>query len=226
MTDDSRLVPRNRGTHGSVDRYTLTELTEAADVSVRTVRYYIAEGLLPPPVSAGPQSHYTQGHLDRLLLIGRLKASYLPLREIRRELAGLDDDEVHDLVHEPAATARTLMEADPIYRSTAVPPMSEPERPRDSAADYISRVMARTAGQQGEQSDDPWRQPPQPAIGRVAFSPLSPAEPSPASHYPSPGVWRRVPLSDDAELLIREEAYQRKRDRVDWLMRWARKVFG
>lgn len=37
--------------------------------------------------------------------------------------------------------------------------------------------------------------------------------------------WRRVPLGDDAELLIRESVYQRRRDRVDWLVAWARKVF-
>jgi hypothetical protein len=35
-----------------------------------------------------------------------------------------------------------------------------------------------------------------------------------------------VPLGDDAELLIREDAYQRKQERVEWLVRWARKVFG
>ena len=44
---------------------TLAELTEAADVSVRTVRYYIAEGLLPPPEGSGPGSAYARGHLDR-----------------------------------------------------------------------------------------------------------------------------------------------------------------
>lgn len=50
----------------------LTELTAAADVSVRTVRYYIGEGLLPPPEGAGPGSSYGRGHLDRLRLIQRL----------------------------------------------------------------------------------------------------------------------------------------------------------
>ncbi|MDP9366568.1 MAG: MerR family transcriptional regulator, partial [Chloroflexota bacterium] len=75
-------------------RLGLKELTEAAGVSVRTVRYYIAEGLLPPPAGAGPGSHYTAAHLDRLRLIARLKAAYLPLKEIRRRLAGQDDAEV------------------------------------------------------------------------------------------------------------------------------------
>ncbi|MGH2535445.1 MAG: MerR family transcriptional regulator [Thermomicrobiales bacterium] len=217
MTHDPGLT-----TH---DRYSLTELTEAAGVSVRTVRYYIAEGLLPPPVSAGPHSHYTRGHLDRLLLIGRLKASYLPLREIRRELAGLDDVEVHRLVADSVEAAGVLMEAETIDHDAAASPPRPAAPPRDSAADYVSRVMAQASGRQTGEADDPWRQL-QPAIGRVAFSPLSPAEPSPITHHPVSGTWRRVPLSDDAELLIREEAYTRKRDRVDWLVRWARKVFG
>src|SRR5688572_13071844 len=73
---------------------TLAELTDAADVSVRTVRYYIAEGLLPPPEGAGPASAYSAGHLARLRLIQRLKEAYLPLKEIRLRLAGLEDDEV------------------------------------------------------------------------------------------------------------------------------------
>src|SRR4051812_15528391 len=72
-------------------RYSLQELTRAANVSVRTVRYYIAEGLLPPPVSAGARSFYGEPHLDRLRLIGLLKDSFLPLKEIRRRLTGLDD---------------------------------------------------------------------------------------------------------------------------------------
>src|SRR5918993_4111244 len=77
---------------------TLGELTAAADVSVRTVRYYIAEGLLPPPEGSGPGSAYNQGHLNRLRLIQRLKEAYLPLKEIRRRLSGLSDDEVRSLL--------------------------------------------------------------------------------------------------------------------------------
>ena len=80
------------------ERLTLGELTAATDVSVRTVRYYIAEGLLPPPEGSGPRSAYNQGHLDRLRLIQRLKEAYLPLKEIRRRLSGLSDDEARKLL--------------------------------------------------------------------------------------------------------------------------------
>ena len=57
---------------------TLRELTDAAGVSVRTVRYYIAEGLLPPPEGSGPASAYTAAHLDRLRLIHQLQGGLSP----------------------------------------------------------------------------------------------------------------------------------------------------
>src|SRR5215213_5876775 len=87
----------DRATVGT-ERLTLSELTAAADVSIRTVRYYIAEGLLPPPEGSGPGSSYTRGHLDRLRVIQRLKEAYLPLKQIRRRLSGLADDEVRSLL--------------------------------------------------------------------------------------------------------------------------------
>ncbi|MGI9252815.1 MAG: MerR family transcriptional regulator [Thermomicrobiales bacterium] len=85
-------------TRTSDTRLSLAELTEAANVSVRTVRYYIAEGLLPPPLGSGPASFYTPAHRERLQLIGRLKDAYLPLKEIRRRLAGVEDAELPALL--------------------------------------------------------------------------------------------------------------------------------
>lgn len=68
------------------DPLDLTELADRAGVSIRTVRYYIQQGLLPKPEARGPGAHYTEEHLDRLLLIKRLQREHLPLAEIRRVL--------------------------------------------------------------------------------------------------------------------------------------------
>jgi DNA-binding transcriptional MerR regulator len=185
--------------------YTLNELTEAAGVSVRTVRYYIAEGLLPPPIGAGPGSAYTQGHLDRLQVIGRMKASYLPLREIRRHLAGLSDQEVRALA---AETVEDQADAALAFS------IREPEL--DSAASYLARVTG-----------SPPSMPPPLAAPRGMRGTTPGAHPAArGTQHAALDTWRRVPLSDDAELLIREDAYQRKHERVEWLVRWARKVFG
>jgi DNA-binding transcriptional MerR regulator len=86
------------GTGNGDTRYSLADLTDRAGVSVRTVRYYIAEGLLPPPLGSGPASFYTQAHLDRLRLIGKLKDAYLPLKEIRKRLDGVEDAELPGLL--------------------------------------------------------------------------------------------------------------------------------
>ena len=68
------------------DPLDLTELADRAGVSIRTVRYYLQQGLLPKPEARGPGAHYTEEHLDRLLLIKRLQREHLPLAEIRRVL--------------------------------------------------------------------------------------------------------------------------------------------
>ncbi|MCA9878724.1 MAG: hypothetical protein KC442_13110, partial [Thermomicrobiales bacterium] len=50
-----------------------------------------------------------------------------------------------------------------------------------------------------------------------------------SDQVPDEGVstlWRRIPLGEDAELVISERAYTRHRERIEWLIRWARKVFA
>ena len=43
------------------DRYSLTELADLAGVTPRTVRYYLAQGLLPAVGQSGPGSKYDAG---------------------------------------------------------------------------------------------------------------------------------------------------------------------
>ena len=76
----------------------LAQLCGAADVTPRTVRYYIQQGLLPAPETRGPGAHYHEGHLARLRLIKRLQRQHLPLGEIRKRVARLSDEEVESLV--------------------------------------------------------------------------------------------------------------------------------
>jgi len=61
----------------------LGELAKAAGVSPRTVRYYIAQGVLPSPGRLGPMTRYGREHLERLQLIRRLQDQRLSLAEIR-----------------------------------------------------------------------------------------------------------------------------------------------
>lgn len=69
-------------------RYAIQDLADLADVSRRTVRYYVQEGLIPAPLGVGRGPHYGQAHLDRLLQVKELQAGGRSLDEIRATLDG------------------------------------------------------------------------------------------------------------------------------------------
>lgn len=69
-------------------RYRVDELATRAGVSVDTVRFYQARGLLPPPVREGRVGWYSEEHADRLVRIRELKARGFTLATIRRLVAG------------------------------------------------------------------------------------------------------------------------------------------
>ncbi|MDT0463379.1 MerR family transcriptional regulator [Streptomyces gibsoniae] len=72
---------------------TVDELAARAGVTVRTVRFYSAKGLLPPPV-IGPRrvGRYGQAHLARLALIEELQHQGMTLAAIERHLRQLPAD--------------------------------------------------------------------------------------------------------------------------------------
>jgi DNA-binding transcriptional MerR regulator len=81
--------------------YTLQHLADLADVTPRTIRYYIAQGLLPSP-GAGAGARYGEHHLERLRLIRRLQRSHLPLAEIRAQLnRGSATDYIQSVLRPP-----------------------------------------------------------------------------------------------------------------------------
>jgi DNA-binding transcriptional MerR regulator len=50
------------------------------------VRYYVQEGLVPPPLGLGRGAHYTKEHLDALLRVKSMQERGLLLEEIRLAL--------------------------------------------------------------------------------------------------------------------------------------------
>lgn len=112
------------------EQYRIAELAQRTGVTPRTIRYYVAEGLLPPPTGAGPQRFYDPNHLLRLEAIQRLKEQYLPLAEIRRRLADASRKDLEMIVNGPTlrpsdgprerpATPAVILP--PVGRSSAVP---------------------------------------------------------------------------------------------------------
>jgi len=76
----------------SPSRFSIDELSTLAGLTPRTVRYYIAEGLLERPLGEKRGAYYVQGHLERLLQIRRWSDAGLSLERIRELLAGASED--------------------------------------------------------------------------------------------------------------------------------------
>lgn len=74
-------------------RYGIEDLADLGGVTRRTVRYYVQEALLQPPLGVGRGKHYGPEHLERLLYVKSLQEDGRPLAEIRRRLNGAQASE-------------------------------------------------------------------------------------------------------------------------------------
>lgn len=99
-------------TSGDEAGLTIDELAERFGVSVRAVRYYIAQGLLPGPSSRGKFASYGEEHLTRLGLIRQLSERHVPLAKIQALLEGLSTDDLRALRAAEADRSLQLEEAE------------------------------------------------------------------------------------------------------------------
>ena len=67
-------------------RYTLEEVCKLVDVTKRTIRYYIQQGLVGRPEGEKRGSYYTNQHLEELLEIKKWQKAGLSLDRIRELL--------------------------------------------------------------------------------------------------------------------------------------------
>jgi MerR HTH family regulatory protein len=68
--------------------YTLSELCVLADLPVRTLRYYVQQGLVDRPVGETRAARYGARHLEQLLLIKKWTAAGVSLERVRELLQG------------------------------------------------------------------------------------------------------------------------------------------
>ncbi|MEO6885065.1 MAG: MerR family transcriptional regulator [Jatrophihabitantaceae bacterium] len=74
------------------DQFTIDELATRTGMTVRTVRFYATEGLLPPPERRGRMAFYDSRHRLRLDLIRTLQEHGYTLAAIERVLARVPTD--------------------------------------------------------------------------------------------------------------------------------------
>ncbi len=78
--------------------YRISELAEKSGVTRRTIHYYMARGLLPPPDGAGLGTTYREEHLARILLIKRWQDAFWPLEQIKKYLTSLTYEQVQEML--------------------------------------------------------------------------------------------------------------------------------
>jgi len=226
--------------------YSLADLARLADVTPRTIRYYVAQGLLPSPDAAGPATRYSEGHLARLRLIRRLQRDHLPLAEIRERLEMMSDDEVVAALvatgSTPAAPAmavdaadtvgyiRSLMEQAHIEPNVhpAVHRSAQPVRP-DLASPRLALGRSISLS---EEDLLPAAEPPaahEDRAGSTAMLRRSvEAYRSPDERLPSRSVrstWERWTITPDIEIHVRRPLKPHDNKRAEALERYAREIF-
>ncbi len=177
--------------------FDIKQLCEMANVSPRTVHFYIQQGLIPAASSPGPGARYTRGHLSRLRLIRLLQQQHLPLAEIAKRLTGLADKQVEQILAETS-------------------PRRAPES--RSALEYIRGVLTESGRLQ------PGGTPPVQA--KASQLRARPAEATLSSGTArARSQWDRFTLADGVELHVRRPVSRLDQRRLDKLLAAARTVF-
>lgn len=89
MTTSGISSPLEDASRVGSDRFTVGELASITGLSVRTTRYYVGLGLLPPPVRDGRVAYYDSRHRGRLELIRTLRDHGLTLEAVERHLSSI-----------------------------------------------------------------------------------------------------------------------------------------
>jgi DNA-binding transcriptional MerR regulator len=219
---------------------TIGELAAAAGTTPRTIRYYTAEGLLPPPDTRGRYALYGEEHLLRLRLIARLKDAFLPLGEIKARLAHLSSVDVAQLLAE-YEQAPALAGSASDYVAQVLASSIAPARLSTEARRQPSEAKGGEARMLAESREDYPAAPraPQPIgfAAPAAFAPsVAPARGmlkhvvsgQRAASTPAPAVeerWQRVTLAPGVELHVREPLAPELGERVARLFEQAHELF-
>lgn len=187
--------------------YTLTDLAKLANVTPRTIRYYISQGLLPSPGQQGPSTRYDDSHLDLLRVIKKLQNAHLPLAEIRARLRSITGQQLETMASSPDLDEEPDSAVDYIRRvmgEPSVPPMPAP-------AASLARPMA---------SEEPQ------TFYRTVYESGSVTTTTVTKEPEGQrSQWERIPLDPDVELHVRRPLTRQHNKRVERLITIARQLF-
>ena len=191
---------------------TLTELAESSGLQPRTIRSWVAQGLIPGPLSRGPAARYPADQLDRILAIRTMKDRLgMSLTDIRHELLVATADQIQAWADQAEGIAP---------EAPASQPMQSPVDP-DEAVDYFRALRERPAPAAGN------------PLGAARMSRSAPARRSvsgfealerrlsedgartPSERKGRAEEWIRIPVTPDVELSVRGRLDAEQRARLE-----------
>ena len=216
------------------DQLLISELAERAGVSVRTIRFYISEGLLPTPEAHGRYSVYDEEYLTRIELIKLLKSAYLPLKEIKRMVESLSKEEIERMLQKLSESNPTLPPTSqhaPSPTSTEVAPNRTGVRESGlpEALDYISRVLHTHALPASDAASAVPPAPPSPVSRPLlsrARANLREADTDAGQPEESESSWRHYTIQPGVELLVSEKIYNQTAPAVHRIVAQVKQLFS
>jgi DNA-binding transcriptional MerR regulator len=202
-------------------KMTIGELADAAGVTVRTIRYYINEGILPTPELQGRYTLYEPWYLDYLELIRRWKDAYLPLKEIRARIRALSNEDVRNILSIDLLPQEAVVESiNQITQELSGDLSDQPEKEEDEqdALAYIQRLRGTSPQAVNETVSD--------YIKRARRESRRPAAPAPQPKTPAPRPssrgteWRRIEVFPGFELHLTEDLSRRYWRELEELIDW------
>jgi DNA-binding transcriptional MerR regulator len=198
---------------------TLEDLAKQSGLPLRTLRFYIQEGILQGPDTHGKYARYSEQHLDRLKLIQRLKNLRLPIQEIRHLLNNMTPEEISQ-IRQYQDVLKPNMDMNSYNRSAK----STPPSPGASALEYIHDL------ERGRDNIQPF----------IKYSTDDVMIPNNLRAVPPPRItkkqnkkevrdeetWKRVVIGEGVELNVREPMNTEEEEKVKQLIEMAQKLFG
>jgi len=189
--------------------YLIQDLEQETGVSVRNIRYYTDEKLLPTPTYRGKQALYTPEHLKRLQLIQRMRDNHFPLSEIRAILHNLDENSLEKLLEYQDSYHQQL---------NTLADFKKPLRParttREETVAYIDSLLGK------QKPETSGQVPGQLSSQGIDFSTFRQSESLPGGES-----WERITLAPGIELHVHQPVDPADLEHIRTLTETARTLF-
>jgi len=111
--------------------YAMSHLSERTGLAARTLRQYVALGLIPPPEGHGPGAVYGEEHMVRAIAIARMRDQGDSLGVIQETFAAWSLEQIREFVREtePPPSAHPPAVAPPPPEAAPAPVAAALEKP-------------------------------------------------------------------------------------------------